>query len=84
MAINGDVKPVCNYKVGVKTRFLLNDYRSLISHFRNSGHRSRTLKEFFKLYEKGLYYDTFLIDDMLPAMMLAFKGVKEVLNSKYK
>ncbi|MBC2702250.1 MAG: ATP-grasp domain-containing protein [ANME-2 cluster archaeon] len=84
MAINGDVKPVCNYKVGVKTRFLLNDYRSLISHFRNSGHRSRTLKEFFKFYEKGLYYDTFLIDDMLPAMMLAFKGVKEVLNSKYK
>ncbi|KPQ45033.1 MAG: D-alanine--D-alanine ligase [Candidatus Methanoperedens nitroreducens] len=29
MALYGDVEPVFNYKVGVKTRFLLNDFRAL-------------------------------------------------------
>lgn len=84
MALNGDVKPVLNYKVGVKTRFLLNDYRSLISHLKYSDNRSITLKEFLKFYEKGLYYDAFSIEDMLPSIMFAFKGAKEFLNSKYK
>lgn len=84
MAIHGDVKPVLNYKVGVKTRFLLNDYRSLMSHFKNSGNRSGTLKEFLKFYEKGTYYDIISIEDILPAAMLAFKSVKEVFNGKYK
>ena len=84
MAMNGDVKPVFNYKVGIKTRFLFNDYRSLISHLKNSDHRFVTFKEFFKFYEKDLYYDAFSIDDMLPALMFAFKGAKEILNCKFK
>lgn len=83
MAMNGDVKPVFNYKVGVKTRFLLNDYRALFSHLRHSDNRYETIKEFFKIYEKDLYYDTFSIKDMLPAIMFAYKGMKEVINSKY-
>ncbi|MBZ0177614.1 MAG: ATP-grasp domain-containing protein [Candidatus Methanoperedens sp.] len=84
MALYGDVEPVFNYKVGVKTRFLLNDFRALISHLNNSGHRFTTFKEFFKFYEKDLYYDAFSINDALPAMMFAYKGLKDVLNSRHK
>ena len=84
MALYGDVEPVFNYKVGVKTRFLLNDFRALISHLNNSGHRFATFKEFFKFYEKDLYYDAFSINDALPAMMFAYKGLKDVLNSRHK
>lgn len=84
MALYGDVEPVFNYKVGVKTRFLLNDFRALISHFKNSDHRFATFKEFFKFYEKDLYYDAFSTNDMLPAMMFAYKGLKEVLDSRHK
>ncbi|NJD51387.1 MAG: ATP-grasp domain-containing protein [Candidatus Methanoperedens sp.] len=84
MALFGDVKPVFNYKVGVKTRFLLNDFRALISHLKNSNHRFATFKEFFKFYEKDLYYDAFSINDALPAMMFAYKGLKDVLGSRHK
>ncbi|OPY37233.1 MAG: carbamoyl phosphate synthase-like protein [Methanoregula sp. PtaU1.Bin006] len=34
MAMDGDIRPVMDYKIGVKTRFLLNDIRSLYSIFR--------------------------------------------------
>ncbi len=84
MALNGDVKPVFNYKIGIKTRFFLNDFRALISQMKNPDNRTQTFKEFFKFYEKGLYYDTFSIDDMLPAVMFTYKGLNELLNSKYK
>ena len=81
MALYGDVEPVFNYKVGIKTRFLLNDFRALISHLKNSDHRFATFMDFFKFYEKDLYYDAFSINDALPAMMFAYKGFKEVFKA---
>lgn len=84
MALHGDVEPVFNYKVGIKTRFLLNDFRALISHFKNSDHRCATFKEFFKFYEKDMYYDALSMGDALPAMMFAYRGFKEVLNSRHR
>ncbi len=84
MAVEGDVKPVFNYKVGVKTRFLLNDFRALFSHLKISNHRSQTLKEILMFREKELYYDTLSTDDIVPAIVFLHKGAKELLNSKYR
>lgn len=84
MAIDGDVKPVFQYKVGVKTRFLLTDFRGLIAHLKKSNNRYPRLREFFRFNEKELYYDTLSIEDMLPAIMFFYEGAKELLNSKYR
>ena len=82
MAINGDVKPVFNYKVGVKTRFWLKDYLSLSSSLMKSNDRFQILKEFFKLYEKELYYDTLSTQDILPGIMLSYQAIKELLKTE--
>lgn len=84
MAVEGDVKPVFNYKVGIKTRFLLNDFRALFSHLKISNNRSHILKEFFMFNEKELYYDTLSTDDILPGIMFVFEAAKELLNNKYR
>jgi predicted ATP-grasp superfamily ATP-dependent carboligase len=81
MAKEGDVESVSNYALGVKARFLFNDYRSLISHFRASDHRSRIIKEFIKFSNKETYYDGLLIEDILPAIIFAFEGAKNYLTS---
>lgn len=83
MAVKGDVKPVLDYKAGVKTRFLWNDFRSLFSHLKNSNGRFQTLKELLIFYEEKLYYDTISTDDIFPVIMFGYMGAKELLNSKY-
>ncbi len=84
MAVEGDIKPVFDYRVGVKTRFLLNDFRALFGSLKNSSQRYQVLKEILKLYEKDLYYDTISIKDILPAVILMHNSAKELFNSKYK
>lgn len=81
MAVEGDVKPVFNYKVGVKTRFLLNDFRALFSTLKNDpNNRSQTLKEILKFRGDELYYDTMSIDDILPSMMFVYMGAKKLFK----
>ena len=83
MATEGDVKPVLSYKIGVKTRFLMNDLRALLSHIKTSNNRSQVLKEFFKFRGDDLYYDTISSDDMLPAVVFLYIGAKKFFRSKY-
>ncbi|MFZ3170019.1 MAG: ATP-grasp domain-containing protein [Candidatus Methanoperedens sp.] len=82
MAINGDVKPVFNYKLGVKTRFIYKDILSLSSKFMKSNDRYGTLREFFKFYEKELYYDTLSTEDILPGIMFSYQAIKEILRKE--
>ena len=84
MAVEGDVKPIFNYKIGVKTRSILPDLRSLMDHLRKSNHKYRILKEFCKFHEKDLYYDTLSIEDILPPILFLYEGAKEFVNSKYR
>ena len=49
-----------------------------------SNNRFQILKEFFKLYEKELYYDTLSTEDILPGIMFSYQAIKELLNSKYR
>lgn len=80
MAANGDVKPVFNYKVGVKTRFIFKDFLALSSNLIKSNNRCETLKEFFKFYEKELYYDTLSTEDIVPGIMFSYQAIKELIK----
>ncbi|MFZ3382398.1 MAG: ATP-grasp domain-containing protein, partial [Candidatus Methanoperedens sp.] len=80
MAVNGDVRPVFNYKVGVKTRFIFKDFLSLSSTLIKTSNRCETLKEFLKFYEKDLYYDTLSTEDILPGIMFSYQAMKELIN----
>jgi len=80
MATEGDIKPVLNYKLGVKTRFLMNDLRALFSHLRHSNNRIQILKEFLNFHFDGLYDDIISYKDVLPTMFFTCTNVKELLR----
>ena len=79
MAKEGDVKPVTDYKVGIKTRFLLDDMRAFPSYMKRSGSRNTFLKDFFKF--RGYEYDDISSSDPLPFIVLAMSGLRGSLNS---
>jgi len=72
LAVEGEVKPVLNYKIGVKRRWLEGDMIHLSNVLKNVGACSgisyldkwQTLIDFLKIYEGG--YDCFYWDDPLP------------------
>ena len=76
MCVDGDIKPVLNYKVGVVTRFFLNDIRTFKSYFKASKNKSELIKSYLKL--KGIFYDDISIDDPLPFIVLALKNFKQI------
>ena len=80
MAVNGDVKPVFNYRVGVKTRFIFKDFLALSSNLIQSNNRCQTLKDFVKFYEKDLYYDTLSKEDIVPGIMFFYQSIKELIK----
>jgi len=79
MAVEGDVQPVFNYKVGVKARYLL---FGDVFHFLASPNKLRLLPGFLKFYEKDLSYDICHIDDPLPAVIQVINGVRYVFSSE--
>jgi predicted ATP-grasp superfamily ATP-dependent carboligase len=74
MTMDGDVKGVFNYKVGVKGRYFEQDLLYIISLFKDSSPTSgvwnrkklKVLGDWLKFYESGLFYDMFEVDDPLP------------------
>ncbi len=83
MTTEGDVEKVLDYKLNIKTRFLLNDFRALIEHMKIENNKINVLADFLK-FGTNTYYDTFYSDDPLPAFMFSFVAVKKLLNNKYK
>lgn len=77
MAVEGDVRPVFTYKVGVKARYLL---FGDVFHFVGSPNKLRLLPDFLKFYEKDLSYDICQIDDPLPAVIQAMNGFRYVFS----
>lgn len=69
MATEGDVKPVFEYRTGVKSRWMLGDCRALIGYLRTEK-RLKVLKEFFKF--NGQSYDDLSMEDPLPAFVEFF------------
>ncbi|RLI41308.1 hypothetical protein DRO69_11725, partial [Candidatus Bathyarchaeota archaeon] len=71
MAVEGDVRPIYRYKIGVKSRFLL---WGDVFHFMASQEKLKLLPEFLKFYEKNLSYDIWNVKDSLPAFVRLFKA----------
>ena len=77
LAVDGDVQPRYNYKVGVKSRFLL---FGDIFHLLTSQKNPKLIMEFLKFHEKNLSYDILDIKDLLPAFVRMFNGLRYVLD----
>jgi predicted ATP-grasp superfamily ATP-dependent carboligase len=80
MAIEGDVKPVLEYKVGVKTRILMNDFRSILSQLKYSNNRTQTIKETLKT--GGIHDDIISYADPLPSILFTYTNIKKSLIEK--
>jgi predicted ATP-grasp superfamily ATP-dependent carboligase len=80
MALEGDIKPVLDYKVGVKTKNVFIDYIALFNYIGKTK-RIGYIKEFFRL---PLNDDIFSLDDPLPILSFIHTGIGEMIHSRYK
>ncbi len=89
MAMEGDIKPVSKYKVGVKCRLLLPaDIRYILSVLRDDfsqvglkkPDKSTALMDFFRFFGRDLYYDLISLDDPKPALA----EIRNILFRAYK
>jgi predicted ATP-grasp superfamily ATP-dependent carboligase len=79
MTMDGDVKPVMNYKTGVKVRwFLLGE----ILWFMDSPKNIRNLSSFLKLKDKNLGYDVLSLDDIGPSIGAVMEGARSLMKKK--
>ena len=77
MAIDGDVKPVLDYRVGVKARwFLPGDLIVLVETLISGRKKVRDLLSFLKFYERSMVYDEMALDDLnaIPGLLLQLIG----------
>jgi predicted ATP-grasp superfamily ATP-dependent carboligase len=82
MVIDGDIEPVLNYKTGVKTRFLMNDSRALLSQIKSSRDSCPLLLEALKI---GIINDDVIsFKDPLPALLFTYSNVKQSLSRGIK
>ena len=79
MAMEGDVKPVFTYKIGVKTRWMIGDLRALVDYIRTEK-RTEVLKDFFRL--NGQYYDDIDLNDPLPIIVEIMIPIKNLVKMK--
>ncbi len=78
MAVDGDIEPVLDYRLGVRTRFLMNDVRALISQCRCSKSRVKNIKDFFKL--EGMHDDILCCKDPLPIIFFTYMNIIDSLR----
>jgi len=78
MATEGDIEPVFKYKLGVKTRLLMNDLRALFSILRHSNNSIQNFRQFLKF--KGIIDDVISREDMLPIVFFIYTNIREMLN----
>jgi predicted ATP-grasp superfamily ATP-dependent carboligase len=69
MAIEGDIKPVLNYKLGLKSRWLLGDIRSFIDYMINRNCQLSKYKDFFNFLDRDTCYDDISLTDPLPTIV---------------
>lgn len=79
MAMEGDVKPVFTYKIGVKTRWMIGDLRALVDYIRTEK-RTEVLKDFFRL--NGQYYDDIDLSDPLPIIIEIMIPIMNLVKMK--
>ena len=75
MAVEGDVQPAFNYRLGVKQRFLL---FGDVFHFLASQDKLKLIPEFLRFYDRDLSYDIWSSEDLLPAIVRLLNGFRYV------
>jgi predicted ATP-grasp superfamily ATP-dependent carboligase len=87
LAMDGDISPVFNYKVGIKGRFLEQDLLYIFSLFSQSAPNLSTQKgrcvslmRWLKFYEPGIFYDLFDLEDPLPFVRNSEHSVFAIIN----
>jgi predicted ATP-grasp superfamily ATP-dependent carboligase len=78
MAVKGDVPPVIDYKIGVKTRFFLNDVRALYEIYRKNKDFSFFFKEIFTDYPA----DELTWDDPFPFFFYLGQKLGNTIHDK--
>ena len=66
IAIDGDVKPLNEFKTGVVTRWIGGDIRAFLSLLKTSEKKLEVFRKFFFLNKGAAYYDDFCLNDPLP------------------
>ena len=69
MALDGDVEPVLDYPIGVKTRWLWGDWRALVDYIRRPLSQRKMLCDYLKFYRRDVSYDDFFWDDPMPFLV---------------
>lgn len=88
MTVDGDVKGVFNYKVGVKGRYFEQDLLYIFSLFKDAStnpcvwnrKKLQVLGDWLKFYEPGIFYDLFEADDALPFLFSFAASPRELVN----
>ena len=78
MAVEGDVKPVFNYKLGVESRNAFIDTVAILKTVRKTGN-IRILRDLMRIPRND---DIISIDDPLPAFSFFRRGLKELYHDK--
>jgi predicted ATP-grasp superfamily ATP-dependent carboligase len=91
MSMEGDVESVWDYKVGVKTRWLLGDLDHLLSRLFKSEKklslpkgfpgRLATVREFLKFWQENMNYEILFRDDLGPAFFEIERYARDVARS---
>ncbi|MDG6250467.1 ATP-grasp domain-containing protein [Methanocalculus sp.] len=77
MTIDGDVEPVCDYPVGMRSRWLIfGDILWLLG----SSNKITAIPEFLKFRNENLCYDTLSVDDPFPALGAVLEGFISFTN----
>lgn len=83
MAIDGDVEPVQEYKLGVKTRWLWGDIKGLVEQIvKNKEGRISTIKDFFRHFKGNAAYDDFSLYDLLPFLVSPLYQIRGMLSQR--
>ncbi|MBD3355477.1 ATP-grasp domain-containing protein [Candidatus Woesearchaeota archaeon] len=62
LAVKKKIKPIKNYKLDVKSRWLAGDFL----YFLSMKHKLKFLPKFLNFFEKNTYYDEFMYKDFMP------------------
>jgi predicted ATP-grasp superfamily ATP-dependent carboligase len=69
MAVDGDIDPVLDYPLGVKTRWLWGDWRALCDYVRHPFSQYKMLLDYLKFYRRDVTYDDYHREDPLPFLV---------------
>ncbi len=91
LAMDGDIEPDFNYKLGVKCRYLFpKEFKYFISILRNGSaglsrnfHPSRVFLDLIRFYEPNLNYFVFSADDPMPAVANSIIYIESIIKKYY-